>query len=206
MREIQEAIALLGGAGAAAGAASGSFPRGRGLADLGFPAFEPRDLAAPLSSAGGLWEFGAPQRGGSYPIGCHRGAGGGAEPPHSPPLNLQGFLRGGSAGLGEHVGGNTPILEDFSYPLVNSPALLSGLGADGLDLSTRLNSLDGPGGERRYLSHFFFTLPSFLSKCLKSAALPHSHWDNAKSTTGLGQSRAGMESSSESKVPVPIHK
>ncbi len=149
MREIQEAIALLGGAGAAAGAASGSFLGGRGAAaELGFPAFEPRDLAAP---PGGGWGFGPPERssGGSYHgSGGGRGAGGA---PHSPALNLHGFLRGGSAGLGEAVGGNTPILEDFSYPLVSSPALLSGLGADGLDLSHRLSSLEGPGGESRCL-------------------------------------------------------
>ncbi len=157
VREIQEAIALLGGAagGAPGGpAAPGSFHSGggrSGLADLGFPAFEPRDLAV---SAGGtaahLWNFGAAERAGdprsSYLMmgGLRGSSGGGGDGPPSPPLNLQGFLR--ASGMGEHVGGNTPILEDFGYPLVNSPALLNGLGADALEMSQRLPSLEPPGG------------------------------------------------------------
>ncbi|BDA44385.1 hypothetical protein COCOBI_05-5690 [Coccomyxa sp. Obi] len=157
VREIQEAIALLGGAagGAAGGsAAAGSFHGGSGrsgLADLGFPAFEPHDLAVPAGGAAAhLWNFGSADRAGEprstyMMMGGPRGNGGGGGPP-SPPLNLQGFLR--SSGMGEHVGGNTPILEDFSYPLVNSPALLSGLGADALEMSQQLPSLDAPGGSR----------------------------------------------------------
>ena len=154
VREIQEAIALLGGVagGAASGAAAaGSFHRGggrSGLADLGFPTFEPQDLAAPGGGAAAhLWNFGPGERAGdprsSYlMMGGSRGAGGGGPP--SPPLNLQGFLR--SSGMGEHVGGNTPILEDFSYPLVSSPALLGALAADAMELPQRLSSLETPGG------------------------------------------------------------
>lgn len=162
MREIQEAIALLGGAGAAeaaaaAAAASGGFPGGRSLADLGFPSFEPHDLALPSSGSAAtgmanLWGVlgsGGGHRGGSYPAG--RGgsaaAAGVTGAAGSPQLNLQSFMRGGSTGLGERVGGNTPILEDFGYPLVNSPALLTGIGSDALDLSNRLPSLENPGGE-----------------------------------------------------------
>ncbi len=132
VREIQEAVALLGGAGAAAARGRGGrggvggalFPRAGTPAELGFPAFEPRDLAAERGAAGALWDGGnAPGRlpgfAGAQAAAAAAAAVAGAGP--SPTLSLQEFLQRSGAAA-ERVGGNTPLLDDdFDCALVDAP-------------------------------------------------------------------------------------
>lgn len=142
VREIQEAIALLGGAGASAGAPGrAAFVGGGGssrlLGDLGFPAFDPRDLTASGASRHSHQQWEGSSR--HLPTSTTR-----MTSNASPTLNLQDFLRSGSNNLGERIGGNTPFLDE-DFTLVDSPALLSGPAGDAFEFATRLPSFEAPG-------------------------------------------------------------